>query len=85
MSEENTQEQIADEPKVTLNDLQLLAQIVDLASGRGAFRGNELTQVGAVYDKLTGFLTHVAEKQKAEAEAAAAETEQQEQPETVEV
>ena len=68
MSEENTQ--TPEEPKVTLNDLQLLAQIVDLASSRGAFRGNELTQIGTVYDKLTGFLNHVAEKQKAEVEAA---------------
>lgn len=70
MSEETTQTETQEEPKVTLNDLQLLAQVVDLASSRGAFRGNELTQVGAVYDKLTGFLNHVAEKQKAEAEAA---------------
>ena len=42
----------AEVPKsIGLNDLQLLANIVDLDQ-RGAFRGNELTQVGAVFDKL---------------------------------
>ena len=38
---------------IGLQDLQVLAQIVDLASQRGAFRGNELTQVGAAFDKLS--------------------------------
>lgn len=46
---------------IGLADLQILAQIVDLSTQRGAFRGNELTQVGAVYDKLTTFLNYVAE------------------------
>ena len=54
---------------VSLQDLQLLSQIVDLASQRGAFRGNELSQVGAVYDKLTAFLGFVAEQQEANANA----------------
>ena len=42
---------------ISLQDLGLLAQIVDLATQRGAFRGNELSQVGGIYDKLTSFLT----------------------------
>ena len=54
---------------IGLQDLQLLAQIVDLFTQRGAFRGNELTQVGAVFDKLTAFLNHVAAEQQANAEA----------------
>ena len=55
---------------IGLQDLQLLANIVDLASQRGAFRGNELTQVGAVFDKLSAFLNYVAEANaKAEEEA----------------
>jgi hypothetical protein len=41
---------------ITIADLDLLRQIVDLASTRGAFKGAELTQVGIVYDKLTRFL-----------------------------
>ena len=75
-----TQEAVAEQPPITdgegaqvdsisLNDLQVLANIVDLASQRGAFRGNELTQVGAVFDKLSAFLQQVAAAQAANAEA----------------
>lgn len=69
---------------IGLSDLQLLAQIVDLASQRGAFRGNELTQVGAVYDKLSAFLGYVAEQQAqaAEAQAEAGEGEEAPAPES---
>ena len=78
MSEETTQEQPqATAPdSISLNDLQLLMNIVDLSTQRGAFRGNELTQVGAVYDKLNAFLSFVAEQQ-----AAAQEETAQEEPE----
>ena len=56
---------------IGLQDLQLLAQIVDLASQRGAFRGNEMTQVGTVFDKLTTFLNFVAEQNAANEDAEA--------------
>ena len=64
---------------IGLQDLQLLAQIVDLASQRGALRGNELTQVGVVFDKLNAFLGYVGEQQ---AQAAEAQTESGEGEET---
>lgn len=54
---------------ISLNDLQLLLQIVDLASKRGAFAGAEMTQVGGIFDKLNAFLTYVGEQQAAQAEA----------------
>lgn len=56
---------------ISLTDLQLLLNIVDLASKRGAFQGNELSQVGAIFDKLNSFLSYVAEQQAAQAEAQA--------------
>lgn len=59
---------------ISLQDLQVLLQIVDLASSRGAFRGAELTQVGAIFDKLNAFLSFVAEQQKARAEESAKQT-----------
>lgn len=70
----NTQETTAPEsvPKsISLQDLQLLLQIVDLASSRGAFRGAELTQVGNIFDKLNTFLSFIAEQQQAKVEPAA--------------
>lgn len=71
---ENTvdQAQEANVPEsISLQDLQVLLQIVDLASSRGAFRGAELTQVGAIFDKLNAFLSFIGEQQKAQAEAEA--------------
>jgi hypothetical protein len=64
---------------ISLNDLQLLANIVDLASGRGAFRGAELSQVGAVFDKLQTFLGFVAKQQEERAEQEAAEQNEESQ------
>ena len=54
---------------IGLNELAVLAQIVDLATQTGAFRANELTQVGQVYDKLNNFLSYIKEQQEAQAEA----------------
>lgn len=55
--------------QITVADLGALQGIVDLAASRGAFRGTELTQVGAIYDKLTTFLNDVMAQAKAAAEA----------------
>lgn len=43
-------------PSLTLQDLVLVAQIIQLTSSRGAFKAEELTQVGGLYDKLVTFL-----------------------------
>ena len=63
---------------ISLVDLQTLLQIVDLASQRGAFRGAEMTQVGAIFDKLNAFLSYVAAQQEANAEANAEEGDSEE-------
>lgn len=66
------EEQATDAPvapeSISLNDLGLLLNIVDLASKRGAFQGAELSQVGAIFDKLNAFLTFVAAQQAEAAE-----------------
>jgi len=54
------------ENQITVVDLDLLRNIVDLATSRGAFRGSELTQVGEVYDKLTKFLEAVVAQAQAQ-------------------
>ena len=59
------------ENNITVADLNLLKNIIDLASTRGAFRAAEMTQVGEVYEKLTTFLDSVV------AQAAAQEAELQ--------
>ena len=55
--------------QITVADLDALRGIVDTAASRGAFRGAELAQVGAVYDKLTAFLNTVIAQAKANAES----------------
>jgi uncharacterized protein YggE len=58
--------------QITIADLDTIKNIIDLACTRGAFRGAELSQVGAVFDKLTVFLEAVIEQAKAQ-EASTAE------------
>ena len=59
-----------DSGQLTIADLQALASVIDVAVRRGAFGASEVTEVGAVFDKLNKFLTIIAQ-QKAAAEAAA--------------
>ena len=65
---------------ISLVDLNSLAQIIDLASSRGAFRGQELEPVGALYNKLTKFLASVQADQEASGSAEGEETPEVEAP-----
>ena len=52
---------------ITISDLDQIKQIIDVATQRGAFRAEELSHVGAVYDRLVAFLaTIVAQAQESE-------------------
>jgi len=51
--------------ELTVNDLNALKQIIDVASSRGAFKPNEMTTIGTVYTKLENFLNAVAAQQQA--------------------
>lgn len=55
---------------ITVTDLDLLRNLIDLACTRGAFRAGEAKQVGEIYEKLTRFLEAVV----AQAQAQEAET-----------
>jgi hypothetical protein len=57
-AQENTTE-------LTITDLNALKQIIDVASGRGAFKPNEMMTVGQTYNKLETFLNAVAAQQPA--------------------
>lgn len=47
---------------LTINDLNAMKQIIDIASSRGAFKANELEAVGKVYNKLSNFLAQATAK-----------------------
>jgi len=49
------QEQV-EAAQLQLSDLVLCMQAIQLATARGAFRAEEFTQVGGVFDRVTAFL-----------------------------
>lgn len=54
------------ENNITIADLGLLKNIIDLAATRGAFQASEMRQVGEVYDKLSAFLEAVVAQAQAQ-------------------
>lgn len=61
MSDQATQQEQTTQPdtnavQLQLSDLLLCAQAIQLASTRGAFRAEEFTQIGGVFDRITTFL-----------------------------
>jgi hypothetical protein len=60
---EATQEQATND--LTINDLNALKTIIDIASSRGAFKPNEMVAVGQTYTKLDNFLVAVSKQAEA--------------------
>jgi hypothetical protein len=50
-------------PELTIQDLNALKSIIDVASQRGAFKPNEMVTVGQTYSKLEAFLNAIAAQQ----------------------
>jgi hypothetical protein len=59
---------------LTINDLNAMKVIIDIASSRGAFKPNEMMAVGQTYNKLTAFLDGVSQQQAAQQAANSATT-----------
>lgn len=51
-------------PTFSLQDLENAVKVIDAACTRGAFRGEEMSGVGAVRDKLVSFIVASAPKQE---------------------
>lgn len=60
--------------EITIADLGLLKNIIDLASTRGAFRAAEMKEVGEVYNKLTAFLEAVIAQAKVQEDSQASQS-----------
>lgn len=60
-------------PNFSLQDLENAVKVIDAACARGAFRGEEMSGVGAVRDKLVAFITASAPQANAEGEEVAEE------------
>lgn len=66
MSDTNPETAAAEQPTIGIVDLQNALKIIDAAAERGAYRGNELTAVGAVRDKIQAFLDALPKEEGAE-------------------
>lgn len=67
-------------PDLSVQDLTAMKTIIDVASQRGAFKPNEMSTIGTVYDKLEKFLKAVADQQAAAEAPAEAEIPAEEAP-----
>ncbi len=63
--------------ELTVNDIAAALQVIDVTTARGAIRGDELSQVGALRDRFAAFVRAAQEQasanQAGESAAAAAE------------
>ena len=41
---------------LTIQDLTLVLQVIQVSSSRGAFKADEMAAVGSLYDRIFGFL-----------------------------
>ena len=73
MSDQNSPQQSG----LTIQDLTLTLQVIQVATSRGAFKADELTHVGGLYDRIFKFLesTGAISTQPAEAAPATQEPE----------
>lgn len=55
-------------PDLTVQDLQAIKSIIDVASQRGAFKPGEMVTVGQTYNKLEAFLAAVSQNQPPQGE-----------------
>lgn len=71
--EQATTASTATPTQLQLSDILIAAQAIQLASQRGAFRAEEFTQVGGVFDRITAFLKESGALQQAPAAGETAE------------
>ena len=65
----------AGRPELKINDLLQVRACFELAVRRGAYQANEMSTVGAIYDRLNNFLNAVAPPVPPQAEEQAANNE----------
>jgi len=56
--------------QISIADLDTIKNIIDLACTRGAFKGEEVYEVGVVYNKLKNFLDVIIARAKEQQQSA---------------
>lgn len=69
VSNTTSEEQPDRRTTLTLQDLNLMIQIIDTGTQRGAWKTDELSSVGGLYDRISKFLeaANTAAQQKSDA------------------
>jgi len=57
--ESQPEAQMSQAPQLTVQDMITLKSAIELGSQRGAWRANELTAVGTVYERLSAFIQSI--------------------------
>lgn len=74
MSENTTTETTQDErPTLTLTDLRLMTQVIESGLERKAWKVEELSTVGGLYDRISSFLNAANAAQQAQSNSDADE------------
>ena len=68
------------ETNITITDLIAIRNTINLAAERGAFKAEEMLEVGTVYTKLSNFLEAVVAQAAAQEKAAQEQTANAETP-----
>lgn len=55
-------------PELSITDLLAMRNLIDVVTQRGAFKANELSSVGVLYDKLDAFVDASQKTQEASKE-----------------
>jgi len=66
---EAVEEQATATPGLTIGDMVVLKQCIEVAAQRGGFRANEMTTIGNTYNKLVAFVQAAIPQQEETAEA----------------
>lgn len=69
MSEVETNTEQEQRPSLTLHDLNLMLQLIESGFERKAFKIDEMSTVGGLYDRISLFLNAATAAQKAQAQA----------------
>jgi len=63
---DSTNTNTSNDTGLTIRDLAQIVEIIKVCSSRGVFRADELSGVGALYDRLNSFLQSVTPDQSLE-------------------
>lgn len=75
MSDQEPVTQAADQaPNLSLQDLLLVVQTIQVVTQRGAFRAEEMSNIGGLYERLVAFLQATGAIKQPDAQPAAEET-----------